>query len=153
MKKLMMVLAVSAAVLGVATSAMAQKAGPKGGGGLEQGNKQGKIGQRMQMRGKMQKEILAKLDLSADQKSKWEANAKAMRTEMEALRGKGDTGQKPDRKALMEKMKGYQEKFMAILTPKQQEQYKKLMEEAVAKYRKENGGGAGAGGKKGGGGL
>ena len=147
-----MVMAVSAAVLGVATSAMAQKAGPKGGGGL-QGGKQGQQVQRLQVRGKLQKEILEKLNLTADQKSKWEANAKEMRAEMEKLRAQNTSGQKPDRKAMMEKMKGYQDKMMAILTPKQQEQYKKLMEEAVAKYRKENGGGeAGKGGKKGGGG-
>ena len=119
-------------------------------------NKQGAQGQRgLMMRGKVQQEVLGKLNLTADQKSKWEAVAKDMRTEMEKLRGKNQAGAKPDRKALMEKMKGYQDKFMAILTTKQQEQYKKLMEEAIAKYRKENGGGAGAGagGKKGGGGL
>jgi len=106
----------------------------------------------MQMRGKLQKEVLEKLNLTADQKQKWEANAKAMRSEMEKLRGQSSGDQKPDRKAMMEKMKGYQDKFMAILTPKQQTQYKKLMEEAVAKFRKENGGGEAGKGRKGGGG-
>ncbi len=155
MKKLMMVMGISAAVLGVAASAMAQGAGPKNGGGLQQGNKQGKQGQqgkRMQMRGKMQKEILAKLNLTDAQKTKWEETMKAMREEMKA--GAGEKGEKRDRKAQMEKMKGWQEKLMAILTTKQQAEYKKLTEEAIAKYRKENGGGApGQGGKKGGGGL
>jgi Spy/CpxP family protein refolding chaperone len=136
MKKWMLMMAVMATVFSVATSAFGQSAGPKNGAGLQGKGKQDKAVGQGAMRGKLQQEVLAKLNLTAEQKSQWEAVAKDMRAEMQKLRGQNQDGKQVDRKAMMEKMKGYQEKFMAILTPEQKEQYKKLMQEAVAKARK-----------------
>ena len=107
------------------------------------------------MRGKMGEEILAKLNLTAAQKTKWDALTKQRRAEMEKMRGTDPS--KMDRKAMMEKMKGWQDKFMAVLTPDQQKKYKALAKEAMEKWQKDHpggpGGAGGFGGREGGAGA
>jgi len=164
MKKLAMMMAALVAVVGLATSATAQAAGPRdGGGGLQQGNKrQGGMGMRMGA-GRLEQEIVPKLKLSADQQKKWDAVNKDIKAEMEKMRAQfqkgqqGAKGERPqmsdaDRQKLMAKFKGFQDKKMAILTKDQKAMYEKLMKEArdkMMKERQKGGGGAGAGGGKG----
>lgn len=155
MKKLLTGLAAVAAVMALATSAIAQSAGPKNGG---QGAGQGQRGQGGQMRGKLQAEVLKKLNLTAAQKLKWDSTTKQMQAEMTKMRADAQkSGKRPDREQSLAKMKGWNEKLMAILTVKQKGDYEKLMKEAMDKWRKENGGaarpggnGGAAGGNKGG---
>lgn len=163
MKKVLMGFLATVAVMALATSAVAQSAGPKNGGqgggkaGAGQGQRQGG---GMMMRGKIQEEVLKKLNLTTAQKSKWDTITKQMRAEMDKIRAAGEkSGKRPDRQEMMAKFKGYNDKLMAVLTPKQKTDYEKYMKEAMEKARKERGGGpggpggGGAGGKgKGGGG-
>lgn len=156
MKKVLMGFVATVAVLGMATSVMAQSAGPKNGG--QGGGKAGAgQGQRqaggMMMRGKIQEEVLKKLNLTAAQKTKWENVTKQMRAEMDKVREESKkSGKRPDREQMMAKFKGYNDKLMAILTPKQKTDYEKLMKEAMEKARKERGGAGGGAGDKGKGG-
>lgn len=159
MKKVLMGFVATVAVLGMATSSMAQNAGPKNGGqgggkaGAGQGQRQGG---GFMMRGKIQEEVLKKLNLTAAQKTKWESITKQMRAEMDKIRSESEkSGKRPDREQMMAKFKGYNDKLMAVLTPKQKTDYEKLMKEAMEKMRKERGGGGpggpgGRGGDKGG---
>jgi len=154
MKKVLMGFVATVAVLGMATSVMAQNAGPKNGGqgggkaGAGQGQRQGG---GMMMRGKIQAEVLKKLNLTAAQKTKWENVSKQMRAEMDKIRAESEkSGKRPDRQEMMAKFKGYNDKLMAILTPKQKTDYEKFMKEAMEKARKERGGQGGPGGGAGG---
>lgn len=157
MKKILMGLVAMAAVMSLATSAVAQGAGPKTGG---QGQGQGQRGQFQQQRQKMQEEILKKLNLTAAQKTKWDATTKQMRAEMDKIRADAQkSGKQPDRQQFMTKMKGWNDKLMAILTPKQKTDYEKYMKEVMEKARQQRGGqggrtggGAAGGGTKTGGG-
>lgn len=161
MKKVLSGLVAVTAVMALATSAVAQSAGPKNGGqggkqGGQQGQqgRQGQGGQQFRMRGQMQEEILKKLNLSAAQKQKWDATTKSMRDEMTKMREAAQkSGKQPDRAQFTAKMKTWNDKLMAILTPKQKADYEKLMKEAVEKMRKERGGqggGTAGGANKGG---
>ncbi|MBS1705066.1 MAG: hypothetical protein JST40_04270 [Armatimonadetes bacterium] len=153
--KLVSVAALAAMVIG---SSFAQTPpGPRGGGKGPANGQQG--GQRMRGGGmmKMQQEIFAKLNLTADQKKKIEALNKKTGDAMRALENK-----KPEeRRTAMQKIReDHQNALMKILTPKQQQEYKKLMKEQMEKFRKEHPGGPGgpnggapnkgAGGNKGG---
>lgn len=152
MKKILMGLVATAAVMSLATSAVAQGAGPKTGG---QGQGQGQRGQFQQQRQKMQAEIVKKLNLSVAQQAKWDATTKQIRAEREKMMADAKkSGKQPDREQFMTKMKAWNDKLMAILTPKQKADYEKYMKEAMDKARKERGGqgGRAGGGTKTGGG-
>ncbi len=151
MKKICTLVTVGALAMGLATSVFAQAAGPKGGApGQDQGQKkgQGALRDRAQAMQKANLAILAKLDLSAKQKTQLEELQKKQQTSMKALREKAKAG--GDRTAMraevMKLRQGAQEGLKQILTEKQQARYKELLKAAMDKRR---------GGKdgKGGGGL
>lgn len=144
MKKIWITMIAIVAAASLTTGALAQGAGPKNGApGVGQGKGQGKgqpgQGERRMGGGmrKMQEEIIAKLNLSKEQKAKVEALRKKQQAEFEKIR---QGGERPDREKMKAMMEKNNKDFMAILTPQQQAQYKKLMEEARAKWQKENGG-------------
>lgn len=156
MKKFVFTFVAVAAVAALTVTSFAQGAGPKGG---TQGGAQGQRGQggpgggREAMKKRME-EMIKKLNLSADQKKSWEKVATAQREEMQAMRKKNE-GKDVDRQKMMKEFMAmrekYQAKFMKILNPKQQEQYKKMMEE-MRKQFQGRGGAGGPGGRPGAGG-
>jgi len=131
--------------------AMAQQAGPTG-GGLQNGpqsgaKKDGKGGGRLL---KLTKELLAKVQppLSADQKAKVADLDKKTMASMKELRGKAQTGDKTQMRDALKKIStDYRDGLKAILTPEQQTSYQTLMKEAMAKAKKD---GKAGGGKVGG---
>ncbi len=156
MKKIFTLVGIVAAVGALATASFAQKPGPggQGGQGGKFGGGQGGPGQgRMQGMRKMQEEILAKLNLTADQKSKIKALNDKFQKDIQALMKSGDPQSNRDK--FRELSKNHRDAMMKILTPAQQTQYKKLIDEARKKFGGPGGpGGAGAGkgpGKGGGG--
>lgn len=177
MKKWMTLVTVGVLAMGLTTSVFAQAAGPKGGApGQGQGQKQGAgaLKDRAAAMQKVHQEILAKLNLSAQQKSQLEALQKKEKAAMEALREKAKAGDREALRAEMQKIrKDAQEGLKAILNEQQQQQYQELLKAAREKMggatdRKGGltdragkggtagkGGAAGKGGKagKGGGGL
>ncbi len=167
MKKWITILAVSTLMVGASVSANAQGAGPGNGrqkppaaGPGGQGGPGGKPGEaRGQGRGRMMqmsKDILEKLNLTKEQKSKIEALNAKTKAAMEKLRGQaGKGGEKGGnregmREKMMEIMKNHREEMMKILTPKQKAEFEKLMKEAMEKWRKEHPGGPGGAGGPGG---
>lgn len=141
-------------IAGIATilvvPAMAQQAGPKGGGlqgGAQTGAKRdGKGGGRLL---KITKEVLAKVQppLSAEQKTKVAALDKKTMASMKELRGKAQTGDKTAMRDAMKKIStDYRDGLKAILSPAQQTSYQTLVKEAMAKAKKD---GAATGGKVG----
>ena len=150
------------AVMALGTGVFAQDAGPKGKGGQGQGQfrqgpgGQGKKGPGMRV-GRMQQEVLAKLNLTAAQKAKIEALNKKMQAEVQKLMQGGDREQMREKfRPLMEQ---HRKDLMAILTKEQQVKYEQLVKEAREKMRQGRGGpggqgpagGAGKGKGKGGG--
>lgn len=149
-----------AAVMGMTlvTSAFAQGAGPAGGqkqggpGGRQGGPQGGPQGGRMRMNPmQMDEPILAKLNLSGDQKKQVKNLKEQTGKKMKELMEKGQKG--GDRTKMREEfrsmMKGYNDGLEKILTAPQQAQYKKEMEAARKKMREQWGnrqGGPGAGG-------
>lgn len=157
MKRFLTLIAVTAALATMAVPAFAQGAGPGGqkpGGGIQGGQRRpggpggpGGMGrERMQ---KMRAELLAKLNLSADQKTKIAALDKKREAEMQKLRQSGDReGMREKMRPIMEK---YEKDFNAILTPAQRTKYQELRKEMMEKMRKERGGQGGRpGGQPGG---
>jgi len=155
-----------AAVMGatLVTSAFAQGAGPAGGqkGGQKQGGPGGPGGPGGRQGGpgggmrrnpmQMDEPILAKLNLSGDQKKQVKNLKDQMGKKMKELMEKGRAGG-GDRSKMREEfrsmMKGYNDGLEKILTAPQQAQYKKEMEAARKKMREQWGnrpGGPGAGG-------
>ena len=163
MKKICMMFTVGVLAMGLTTSVFAQAAGPKGGApGQGQKQGQGAMKDRAAAMQKLHQEILAKLNLSAQQKTLMEALQKKEKAAMEALREKAKTGDREALRGEMQKIrKDGQEGLKAILNEKQIQQYQELMKAA----RDKMGGGTdrkggvtdrtGKGGKggKGGGGL
>ncbi len=148
-----------AAVMGMTlvTSAFAQGAGPaggqkQGGPGGPGGRQGGPQGGRMRMNPmQMDEPILAKLNLSGDQKKQVKNLKEQTGKKMKELMEKGQKG--GDRSKMREEfrsmMKGYNDGLEKILTAPQQAQYKKEMEAARKKMREQWGnrqGGPGAGG-------
>jgi len=150
MKKILTILVSTMALAALATSAFAQGAGPKGGFGGRggQGGPGGMPGGRM---AKMQGEILAKLNLSADQKKKIDALNAKRQEEMKKMFGGGPPAE-GDRDKMREKMresqKAYRKELDKILKPDQAKKYDALLKEARDKMRAQMGGpgGPGAGG-------
>lgn len=143
MKKVLTIVAAGVLTLGLVGAAAAQNAGAKGGkatGGAQGGRVRGGM--------RMGQDIMAKLNLTPDQKKKVDALQKKTGDEMKKVMGDG----KGDRRQMRDKvrpiMESYRKSLMDILTPEQEAKFKKLMEEARAKFRQ---GGAGRpGGAQGG---
>lgn len=145
MKKFIVAIIATAALV---APVLAQDAGPKG---FKPGERQEGKGRRMMGMRKMQQEMLAKLNLTPQQKQKVEALQKQTQEKMKALMTSAG-----DQQAKMEKMRQIRtdsrKQMEAILTPAQKAQLKKLMEEARKKMmeRRKNdpnfrkGGGKGA---------
>ena len=131
----------TAAALGLALAAfgITQGAGPKGGatggdqGGI-QGGQKGQRGQGLQRMAKMRQEIMAKLNLTPDQKRKIEGLNKSFKADLKNLREAPG-----DRKAKMPKMQELMQKHReavgALLTPEQKKKFEELMKEAMDKAR------------------
>ncbi|MBS1716275.1 MAG: Spy/CpxP family protein refolding chaperone [Armatimonadetes bacterium] len=137
-------------LLAVSTaSLLAQAPGPKAGAPGQGGA--GGHGEKMNRMGQMEKEILSKLNLTADQKKQIAALQKQLKPKREALMAqmkdaKGDrTKMQALRPQFQALRKEHEEGLMKILTPAQQKQFK----DAIAQWMKDHprpGGGAGGGG-------
>ncbi len=138
MKKIFLFTLIASA-LGLAGSAMAQAAGPAG--GVPQDPAIGKAGkQGREAMAKMNEEILAKLNLTDDQKAKLKAHREEMETKLKELR-KGAKGAKgtPPSEELKEKLKTLRkenEQFMKqTLTKDQMREFQKLRREKMKEMR------------------
>ena len=140
MKKLL-ILSVCASALGLTASALAQAAGPAGGAPKGPEVRQGK-GDRKALQ-KMQEEILAKLNLTDEQKAKIKAHEEEMKTKMQALR-KGNKGAKGDGKSedVKEKIKALRKEQQAFmkqtLTKDQMREFQKLRAEKLKEMREKS---------------
>jgi Spy/CpxP family protein refolding chaperone len=143
MKKLVKSLLVGTVAMALVSSVFAQVAGPQGGAPVDKSAHTGHAGGWMHM-WKMNQEILAKLNLTDEQKSKVKALEEATKTKVKALM--------TERKAPgadMEKIKAEgkairkdaHDQLLGILTRDQAKQFKVLWKEAMEKAKKEKGGG------------
>lgn len=149
MKKICTLVGILAALGALATASFAQKPGPgQGGKGNKVDGGKGGPGQggRMQGMRKMQEEILAKLNLTADQKAKIKSLNDKFQKEIQDLMKAGDPQSNRDK--FRELSKTHREAMLKILTPAQQKQYKTLIDEARKKFGGPGGPG-GAGGNRG----
>lgn len=158
MNKLFLNAIVTVAALTVSAACLAQGAGPKGGPPRFGG--QGGPGQRgggpMQRLGKVNHEILAKLNLNGTQKRQVKVlddhtTSKVKALMQKARAAKGDRSQ--FRGQFRDIQKGYTEGLKGILTPAQFKKYQALRKAAMDKFRAEhpNGfGGRPGGGRAGG---
>lgn len=150
------ILTLCAAVV-VAAVSFAQAPGPnRGGAGDRPSGQRG--GMMMSQRGiEIEKRVLAKLNLTADQKKRIDALNAKQKTEMDKIMaevrklrdankpaaGKPNQNRQPDPKmrALMERMgkliQSRRTELNKILTPAQRSQYEKLMKDEMEKMRKE----------------
>jgi len=151
MKNLARNLTFAVAIMALNSVSFAQGAGPQGGApgvgqqGGRRGGGQGMGGMRRMGGARMaqrNKELFAKLNLTADQKKKIEALQKKHQEKMRATFTQAG-GPSADRQALMEKFremqKGYRAELMKILTPAQEKQYSAAVKEMREKMRKERG--------------
>ncbi len=116
---------------------MAQAAGPAGGA-----PHQAMAGHQHANRGAVEREILAKMNLSNTQKSRLKELIAKHTEEAKALRAEAKTS--TDKSALREKHKAMRQEYLkaisGILTPAQLEQYKALHKEYFQKlHGKQNG--------------
>lgn len=138
MKKTLTVLAIATMALGLGVGAYAQDAGPQG-GQLKQGQGQRKGGGMQKARGKIQQDILAQLNLTADQKAKIEAlNKKTQETVKEKMAAADGDRQKGGQ-GMREVMKNHQESLMKILTKEQQVKYRELWMAKMKEMREKRG--------------
>ncbi len=147
MKGFLTVLAAGSLVAGLSGVAVSQGAGP-GGKSKPPANSQGKTqgkGQGAQQGqgrrggfGRVQEEVLAKLNLTAPQKQKIGAIQQKTRDAMMKLRdAPGDRQQKMAKfRELSQKSR---QEVLAVLTPKQKAQFEELMKAAIEKMRSERG--------------
>ncbi|MEZ0327814.1 MAG: hypothetical protein ACAH95_18110 [Fimbriimonas sp.] len=155
MKKLISTLIIAGAAFGLVSASFAQTAGPKQGGPGQRGPG-GPGGGRMARMGKMQEEVLAKLNLTADQKKKIEAHNKKMGEKMKTMFESAQKNPGADRTEMRKKFMAMREEgdkgMKAILTAEQWKKFETLRKEAREKARKQFGGpgGPGAGGQRGG---
>lgn len=139
MKKLLL-LSLVASAFGLTSAAFAQAAGPAGGTPQAPVDGKGAKGGRKAME-KMNEEILAKLNLTDDQKAKLKAHREETETKLKELRksAKGAA----DKEAVKEKAKAIQKENQAFmkqtLTKEQMREYQKLRREAL-KARQEKAG-------------
>ncbi|MBL8047815.1 MAG: hypothetical protein JNJ45_03945 [Chthonomonas sp.] len=154
MKQFLNLFIVSAITFVMATSAIAQTAGPKGQGGQPGGPGKGGDGPRGGMRGGGIKMFADKLNLTADQKAKLAKLDEAMKAEFGKMRS-SNLPQEQKREKMRSMMKSHMEKVQAILTKEQKAKLEQLMKEARAKRGDKGAPGAkaGKGGKGGKGGA
>ena len=148
MKKIWKGIVVAGIAATLVVPAMAQQAGPTGGGlqGGQTGAKHGGQGGGKML--KIGQEVLAKVQppLSKDQEKQISALKKKTMASMKELRDKAQTGDKSKLREDMKKIfEDHRKAMMAILTPDQQKSYEALMKEAMAKAKAD--GGAKKGGK------
>ncbi len=152
------VLTVSSAMVFAQSSGPA-KAGSKPPVVKSQGSHSGGPGQKgMQFRGRMkqmEERVLAKLNLTAQQKASIKALDEKTAKSLTAVRPAPKAGQKPERptKAQMDKIsaivKGRHDGLMKILNTKQQASYKTLMDKEMKAWREERAKQRGKSGKPG----
>lgn len=138
MKKFLTLVTAVGLAVSLSAISLAQGAGPKNGGqgSTTQKGQKGQEGRRggMMMRGKMMQEILAKLNLTADQKKKIEALQASTREKIKALRDKNKGG---DMRSMRDQfrpiMEAHQKGMKDILTDAQEKKLEELMKEARAK--------------------
>lgn len=136
------------AVMALSTSAFAQQAGPRGGGGKPEGGREGRQGGGMRMM-KIEDEIFAKLNLTAQQKTQINKLREDRRKAVEGLRAK-NLQREQIRPEMQKITTNYREGLKKILNPAQEKQYQELWKAAVEKMRKERGGQGRPGGRPGG---
>jgi Spy/CpxP family protein refolding chaperone len=145
MKNILKIAVAMSVFAALTVSSYAQGAGPSGGapaaGGKQgKGGKQGGPGGRKGGMMNMDAELLAKLNLTEDQKKK----VKALKEKTQADMKKIFEGAKGDREGMREKfkpvMENYQKEMAKILTPTQMETLKKEMKEMRKKAGNKNGG-------------
>lgn len=137
MKKFLPLIAIAAMSAGFATVSLAQDAGPRG--GQLQGRQGRGMGGMMRM-AKVREEVLAQLNLTADQKKKLAELDKKTEAEVKALMVPG----KPvDRAKAREVMEAHRDGMKKILTKEQNKKYRELMM-AKMKEMRERRQGAGA---------
>ncbi len=126
MKKILIVSFLTAA-FGASTSAFAQAAGPAG--GAPQSPVVGKRDRKAAQ--KMNEEILAKLNLTDDQKAKFKAHDEEMRAKMQEVR-KGARGAPDDAKEKIKALRKENQEFIKqTLTKDQLKEMKRLRREAI----------------------
>jgi Spy/CpxP family protein refolding chaperone len=140
MKKIVMVSVVLSAAFALTTASFAQTAGPSG--GAPAAGFVGKKGGGALQILKINKDILAKLNLTAEQQGKIEELDKKLRKDVGALRKEQKAqGANVDKDAMKQKradlMKEYREGLLAILTDSQQEQYKTMFRAEMKKLKEE----------------
>lgn len=132
MKKTLSFLCTAAIALSLAATAGAQAAGPKEGQKPAFGSEKRQAAMK-----KMRAELLAKLDLSDEQKQKVEALDKKFAEDLKAAM-KASKGDREAAKGKMGEMrKSHQEAMMKILTPEQQRKFMDFRKEAMKKARAE----------------
>lgn len=130
MKRLLSGFIVTALVAALAVPALAQAPGPKPGDGKAQAQARG-------MRtGGIHDDLVAKLNLSAAQKTKIEALKKKNQDAVKKLMGNGADREK-NRDKMRELMESSRKEFLAILTPAQRTQYEQLVKAEMEKRRAE----------------
>lgn len=128
------------ASLGVAASAHAQAAGPKTGTPPTQGSKAGAKIDRKEMQ-KINEEILAKLNLTDDQKDKLKKHREEMTAKLKDLRkqAKGDPKNEDLRGKIRELQKENAAFLKQTLTKDQMREYTKLRREKLKELRDKQG--------------
>jgi Spy/CpxP family protein refolding chaperone len=162
MKNLMMLVAVAALAIGAATDSFAQNRQGQGQGQRQQGQGQGqRQGQppgqnREGAMFRMQEQILAKLNLTADQKKRVTALNKKTEESMKKLReAPGEMRSKMPK--FREIHEGHEKALLQILTAQQRTRYQELLKQERERRMKERqqrqgqGGGQGGGQRRGGG--
>lgn len=137
MKKFLPLIAIAAMSLGFAAVSVAQDAGPRGG---QLQGKQGRGQGGMRRMGKFREEVLAQLNLTADQKRKLAELDKKTQAEMKALM---EPGKPIDRAKAKQVMDSHRDAMKKILTKEQNKKFRELMM-AKMKEMRERRQGAGA---------
>lgn len=149
MKKIYSLLAIGGLALSLSAISFGQDAGPQGGQLGAQKRQGGRMHGGGKHMAKLQAEVLAKLNLTADQKAKIEALNKNTQTEVKTIVTEGQGGDRQEiGKKIREVQKNHRESLNKILTPAQQAKFKELMmakmKELRAKREKDGKGRQGA---------
>ena len=128
MKKILL-LTLCASALGLASSAFAQAAGPVGGAPRRPPPSTTVAARAME---KMNEEILAKLNLTDDQKAKLKAHKEEMAAKAKELKGAKGAGKTEEVKEKVKALRKENQKFMKeLLTKDQMKEFTKLRREAM----------------------
>ncbi len=135
MKKLITLIAIATLTLTFGALASAQDAGPQG-GSLESKHHGGHAGGWKVME-KIQKDVLAGMNLTDDQKKKIADLNKSTEEKIKSMRkaDKGSNDKAANQEARKELMKGYQDSIKSILTPDQFKTYHEQMRAKMNEYR------------------